>query len=475
MSRSALVLFASSLFLLLSSFFLIYSSFSSLPPEIPLWYTRPWGPLRLGPSQKLYLLPVLGGALLVFNFLIAFFFSKKGERVLAELFALLSLANSSLLALSALRIIRLVGRVSVISSPILSLVQPFSVGLLFSLVLTPLLIRLGRRLRLVDRPHGPYIDVRPLPRLGGVGIFLSFAATALIFLPLDRNLTSLLLGGLLLTVVGTVDDILNLPPLVLGVSHILAALVLVFGGVGITFVSNPLSFLAGPPIFQLDRVRFSLELGNFSCNLPLLAGFFTLVWVFALINIVDWLDGLDGLAAGVGIIASAVILGISVKFHTPVTATLSLALGGVLLGFLLFNFSPARILLGSGGYLLGFLVATLAIYSGGKIATTLLVLALPILDTLLVLTARLRRGQPLYLGDKTHLHHRLLERGLKVRQVVFLEWLLCALLGAAALLLTGWKKLLAIIIVFTAGLIFNQFFGLTVSELKDRVRRGGAG
>jgi len=177
----------------------------------------------------------------------------------------------------------------------------------------------------------------------------------------------------------------------------------------------------------------------------------------------------------VGVITSAVILGISLIFYTPTTATLSLALGGVLLGFLVFNFSPAKILLGSGGYLLGFFLAVLGIYSGGKIATALLVLALPMLDTLLVLWGRFRRGKPLHLGDRTHLHHRLLERGLSVRQVVLVEWGLCGLLGAAAVLLHGWQKLLAIAAVFVIGLGFNQLSGLTISKLKDKVRRVKAG
>lgn len=471
MSKTPTLIFAGSFLLLLAAFLVVYFSLSTLPPEVPLWYTRPWGQLRLGRPQNLYFIPAAGAAVLLLNLLVYWTLAKKREGTVAQIFPLLSLASLFLLTLAVLRIVNLVGPGLKISLPAIKLLQPLVVGFFFALGLTPLMIRIGKRWRLIDRPHGPYIDVRPLVRLGGVVIFASLALTSLIFLPLDKHLTALLLGGLWLAVVGTVDDVFNLSPLVLGACHLLAALILVLGGLGIDFVSNPFSTFGGPKIFPLDIWQIPFTIKNVTYHLTVLADLFTLLWVFALINIVDWLDGLDGLASGVGVIAAAVILGISLKFHTPATASLSLILGGVLLGFLFYNFSPAKILLGSGGYLLGFLIAALAIFSGGKIATTLLVLGLPILDTLLVLVGRFRRGRPLHLGDKTHLHHRLLEKGLSVRQVVLLEWGLCGLLGAAAFFLTGWKKLLVIVAVFVFGLLFNQLFGLTVSELRDKVRR----
>ena len=460
MTKTPLLIFLVSSGLLLLTTFVVYSHLSSLPPEIPLWYTKPWGAARLAPSEKLSLIPILGGALLVLNLLIYRLLSKRREDNAALTFALLTLACSALLTLSALRIVNLVGRGLEISLSSLNLICPLLTGFLVSLILTPLLIRIGKRLRFIDRPHGPYINVRPLVRLGGVVIFLSFTAVAAFFLPLEKHLLALLLGGFWLTVVGTVDDIFDLSPPVLGLAHAAAALILVLGGIGIDFVTNPLSFLGGPKIFHLDIWQIPFQIQGLTYHLTVLADLFTLIWVFALINIVDWLDGLDGLASGVGVVSTAVILAISLIFHTPVTATLSLILGGVLLGFLAFNFSPAKILLGSGGYLLGFLIAGLGIFSGGKIATALLVLGLPVLDTLIVLWGRFRRGRPLHLGDRTHLHHRLLERGLSVRQVVLLEWGLCALLGGAAVFLTGWKKLLAIAAVFIFGFLFNQLFGL---------------
>ena len=477
MSKTPTLILVTSFLLVLGATLAVYLTLASLPPEVPLWYTLPWGTPRLSSPNSLYIIPIVEAVAFFLNLLIYWGLAKKREGTVAQVFASLSLALSLLLTLSVLRIINLVGPGLKASLPFLKLLRPFLVGFLFALGLTPLAIRVGKRLRLIDRPHGPYIDVRPLVRLGGVVLFLGLALTILIFLPLDKHLTALLLGGLWLTIVGTIDDVFNLSPRVLGAAHLVAALILVLGGLGIDFVTNPLSFLGGPKIFQLDFWQIPFEIKGVIYHLTVLADLFTLLWVFTLINIVDWLDGLDGLASGVGVVASAVILGISLIFYTPATATLSLALGGVLLGFLVFNFSPAKILLGSGGYLLGFFLAVLGIYSGGKIATALLVLALPVLDTMFVLLNRFRRGRPLQLGDKTHLHHRLLEKGLSVRQVVLLEWGLCGLLGAAALFLTGWKKLLAIAAVFAVGLIFNQSQHLfsvikgAGSELRGRFRR----
>ncbi len=475
MNKTSTFTLAISFLLVLASALVVYLTLSSLPPEVPLWYTLPWGAERLSSPKGLYVIPAAGVVALILNFLVYWGLTKKREGTAAQVFASLGLAISLLLALSVLRIVNLVGPGLKVSLVALNLLRPLLVGFLFALGLTPLAIRIGKRRRLIDRPHGPYVDVRPLVRLGGVVLFVALTLTVLIFLPLDKHLSAFILGGLWLTIVGTIDDVFNLSPLVLGAAHLVAALILVLGGLGIDFVTNPLSFLGGPKIFQLDVWQIPFDIKGITYHLTVLADLFTVVWVFGLINIVDWLDGLDGLASGVGVIAATVILGISLIFYTPVTATLSLALGGVLLGFLVFNFSPAKILLGSGGYLLGFLLAVLSIYSGGKIATAVLVLGLPVLDTLFVLLKRFRRGQPLHLGDRTHLHHRLLERGLSVRQVVLMEWGLCGLLGAAALFLTGWKKLLAIAAVFAVGLIFNQLSGLTLSELKGRLRRVKAG
>jgi UDP-GlcNAc:undecaprenyl-phosphate GlcNAc-1-phosphate transferase len=449
MRKSLFLSFAVSFLVAASSAALIFRALPLLPPEVPLWYTRGWGLGRLDKPEMLLLLPFLSLTILAVNLAIGYLLLRKREVVLAQSLAFLTLVVSFFLGFSVWRVVNLVGPSRQIFNINLQPLIPFFLSLLLSLVLTPLAIRVGRRVRLIDRPHGPYERVRPLVRMGGLVLFATFFVPALLLTPVDKELLMLILGGLLLVLLGILDDLRHLPAWILGVSHFAAALILIGGGVLMTFVRNPLFPWWGEGVLYL--------------SIPL-AALFTLIWVFALINIVNWLDGLDGLATGVGLIAAVTLFAISLKFQTPLPMTLSLILTGALLGFLPFNFYPAKIILGGGAYLLGFILAALAIHSGGRTATTLLVLALPTLDVVIVLLNRFREGKPLYLGDKTHLHHRLRERGLTVRQTVLVEWFLCLLLGAAAVMLAGLAKLFAIAGVFVVGLSINYFLKVKRAE-----------
>lgn len=449
---------------------LVYSLEDFLPPLVPLWYTQRWGPSRLGFPSHLYWLLLLSLFILLLNGALYLWLRSKREETVAEIFALLGVSAAFFLSYSVWRIVTLVSPKSFLLAERPDLLLPFLVAFVLSVIATFAALKIGRRFRLVDRPHGPYEKVRPLVRLGGLSLFVSFALGAVAFTPVDKNLFALLGGGLLLVVVGLVDDLFALPPWILGVSHLLAASILILGGLGMAYVRNPLSPFFGGNIIRLDLFKVH--------NLTLLSDLFTVVWVFSLINIVNWLDGLDGLAAGIGFIASLTLFAISLKFNTPLPMTLSLILAGVLLGFLPFNFYPAKIILGSGGYLLGFFLATLAIYSEGRTATALLVLALPVWDTMIVLINRLRLGKPLYLGDRTHLHHRLLERGFTVRQVVGLEWAICLTLGAVSLFLTGLGKLAATLCVLGGGLLINYppaIKGARLASMRQWLRFGSRG
>lgn len=468
MIKRAALLFVFGFILTLAAYILTASLREFLPPLIPLWYTQKWGPSRLSSPQNLFLVAAISFGILFLNGLLCLFLKSKREEVIAQVFAALALSSSFFLGYSVWRIINLVSPKSPSLVLRTSLLLPFVVAFAFSASLTGAALKIGRRLRLIDRPHGPYEKVRPLVRLGGISLFASFALSVLIFANVDKHLVALLAGGLILIMVGLMDDLYHLPPWVLGISHLLAALSLVLGGLGMSYVRNPLSLFFGGAIIHLDVFKIPFIINGVAYHLNLLADLFTVLWVFSLINIVNWLDGLDGLAAGVGLIASLTLFAISFKFGTPLPMMLSLIVAGVLLGFLPFNFSPAKIILGSGGYLLGFFLATLSILSEGRAATALLVLSLPVLDTLIVLINRFRTGKPLYLGDKTHLHHRLLDKGLTVRQVVILEWGICSGLGASSLFLTGLGKLLVVGLVLGGGLALNYLPGARIAKLKGR-------
>ncbi|MCA9969349.1 MAG: undecaprenyl/decaprenyl-phosphate alpha-N-acetylglucosaminyl 1-phosphate transferase, partial [Anaerolineales bacterium] len=193
-----------------------------------------------------------------------------------------------------------------------------------------------------------------------------------------------------------------------------------------------------------------------------LALLFSLFWMVGMINAVNFLDGLDGLAAGVGTIAALLFAWHSYRLAAAgalgqtTVAAFGLALAGALLGLLPFNFAPARIFLGSGAYVLGYQLATLSILAPAKIATALLVLAIPIIDVAWQIVARLRRGQSPFRGDRGHLHFRLSDGGWPTRRIVLLYYLFTLAFGLVAIFASGLVKLIVLLGLVTAvvGLLF---------------------
>ncbi len=323
--------------------------------------------------------------------------------------------------------------------------QPYFLTFLATLgatiVLTPLARVLLRRYGFMDRyePHSTHRD--PRPRGGGVVIALVFAVAVLVLLPWDLRLVGMLVGALVILIPNFIDDRTNgIPWWGRLLSELIGALIVVWSGVGISALSNPLS---GEAVF----------LG------PVISGVFTVVWILVAINAMNWLDGLDGLATGVGAIAALTLFGLALLPYVdqPSMATMAIALAGALAGFLVFNFAPATIKLGdAGSTFLGFVLSVLAIYASGKVATFFLVLGLPLLDVAWVIFRRvvLEKRSP-FSGDRKHFHHRLLALGLKTPTVVLIFYGFSAVSGATALLVQGaQKKLLAIgLMTFTMILL----------------------
>lgn len=303
---------------------------------------------------------------------------------------------------------------------------------ILSLLLTPLIRRLAIKFNIVDQPGGRRINQQPIPRLGGVAIVASFWLVILLvqsirpellnftnqtILGIDKNLFGVLLGSLILVAAGIVDDVKGLSPAQKLGAQILAAVMIPLFGIHIQWLAHP---LGGPDI-----------------QLPLwLDTALIIVWIAGLINVVNWLDGLDGLATGISTIAALILffLSLAAFVNQPATALLAIVAFGASLGFLPSNFNPAKIFLGdSGSMFLGFLLAIFAVISGGKLATAGLVLGIPILDAAWVILRRLAGGQKPWAADRKHLHHRLLDAGLNQRQTVVLYWTFSALFGSIAL------------------------------------------
>jgi UDP-GlcNAc:undecaprenyl-phosphate GlcNAc-1-phosphate transferase len=298
----------------------------------------------------------------------------------------------------------------------------YGAGIAFLIVvlLTPAVGGMARLLGAVDRPSDRRLNRRPIPRLGGLAIFLGLLVPALAFLDLSGESRGVLLGAAVATVVGAVDDFRGLSPPTKLVGQILAAAIPIAFGVWIDHFTLPF-------VGAVDLTGW--------IGVPL-----SVLWIVAVMNMVNFLDGLDGLAAGVCAIAGVTFSILALSLGKVDPAILSAIVAAGCLGFLRHNFFPARIFMGDSGALcLGFILASVSIQGLLKTASTvvlllpLLVLAVPIIDTSFVVAKRLKYKQPIYAADRSHLHHRFVNIGYSQRRAAVTMWLWCGSLAGAAL------------------------------------------
>ncbi len=288
------------------------------------------------------------------------------------------------------------------------------------LLLTPAVGSAARYLRVVDRPREGDRARPAVPRLGGLALFLGMLVPSLAFLPLGGELRGVVLGAAVATTVGAVDDFR-----------------------GLTWwqkLAGQLTAAAIPTGFGVWVHKFTFPVLGVHALPPWVGVTLTIVGIVAVMNMVNFLDGLDGLAAGVCAISGATFAIIELSLGGIGAAVLSAIVCGACLGFLRHNFYPARIFMGdSGAMLLGFTLAAVSVQGLLKTAALatlvlpLLVLAVPVLDTSFVVAKRLRSGQPIYVADARHLHHRFLRIGFSERRAVVHLWAWCATLALAAL------------------------------------------
>jgi UDP-GlcNAc:undecaprenyl-phosphate/decaprenyl-phosphate GlcNAc-1-phosphate transferase len=288
------------------------------------------------------------------------------------------------------------------------------------MLLTPAVGGMARLLGAVDTPGGRRLNVHPVPRLGGLALFLGIFVPSLAFLPLGRETRGLLLGAAIAVTVGAIDDFRGLRWWEKLGGQLLAAGVPTWFGIWVDRFTFPFVGIHTVPGWL---------------GVPL-----TILWIVAIMNMVNFLDGLDGLAAGVAAIAASTFAVIALSLAKPDAAIMSAIVFGACVGFLRHNFYPARIFMGdSGALLLGFVLAALSVQGLLKTAATvalffpLLVLAVPIVDTTFVVARRLRHGQKVFEGDQAHLHHRFLRRGFSQPRAAVTIWIWCSSLAAAAL------------------------------------------
>lgn len=319
----------------------------------------------------------------------------------------------------------------------------FLITAALSAAITPLIIKIARQFKILDFPDDQrkmHTEVKPL--LGGLAPFLAFFSIIgflcwfqpeflLAKIPV-RHLIGLAIGAGFLMIGGILDDKFRLRPSFQIVFPTLSALTIIGSGIGVKEITNPFGGVISFADWQAD--------------------IFTFVWLMGVMYTTKLLDGLDGLVSGLTVIGSGIILFLATttQWYQPEIGLMSAIASGAFAGFLLWNFFPAKIFLGEGGSTFaGFLLGVLAIISGGKIATTLLVLGIPILDFGWVILRRLFWEKKSFVhDDKKHLHFRLLEAGFSHRNAVLVLYLAAALFGVTTLVLQSREKLVALGILF---------------------------
>ena len=337
---------------------------------------------------------------------------------------------------------------------VLFMIFAFIVSFAFTFATTPLVRRFAFKIGAIDIPKdNRRMHKKPTPRIGGLAIIFGFTVATLCFAQPSRQLYGTLAGAAIIAVMGVIDDCKNLPAKLKFVIQIIAALVVVFAGdIKIDVFTNP-NFLSDNPYWVLPE-WLSVTL--------------TVIWIVFITNAVNFIDGLDGLAAGVSAIMSISLVFISIRVGEYSIAILGIALMGSCFGFLPFNFNPAKIFMGdTGATFLGFMLATLSIqgvfksYAVISFAVPLLILGLPLFDALFAMIRRILRGQSPMTADRGHLHHRLVDMGFSQKQTVFILYAISGVLGITAVLLaeSGVLRALLLVICVLILLLIGSMLG----------------
>ncbi|MCL4474062.1 MAG: undecaprenyl/decaprenyl-phosphate alpha-N-acetylglucosaminyl 1-phosphate transferase [Actinobacteria bacterium] len=334
----------------------------------------------------------------------------------------------------------------------------FVVAAAIVFIVTPTVGSIARFVGAMDEPNARKIHEDPTPRLGGLAIFFGFMIPALLFLELTDQMKGVLVGASIITLFGAVDDFHDTSPLVKFAGQFIAAGCLVWYGLHIDYFTLP----------HFGTINLA----------PALAIPLTLIWVVALINIVNFIDGMDGLAAGVCTIAAGTFAVIAISMGRPGAGILAAILAGTTLGFLRHNFFPASIFMGdSGSMLLGFILAAVTVHGVLKsvaavtLVIPLLIMGVPMFDLSLTIMRRVKNRQNIFRPDRGHLHHRLFNIGFSQRKAVLVLYAWCTLMSSLAL---SMRFAPGFVTVILAGVVIavSLYLVYLLDILQVRSRRG---
>ncbi|ADI00546.1 glycosyltransferase family 4 protein [Salisediminibacterium selenitireducens] len=325
---------------------------------------------------------------------------------------------------------------------IIALAVTFALAFFTSLAITPLVIKLAFKLNFVDHPGQRRVHQKATPRLGGLGIFIAFLAGLSYALTQIELPLGILAGALIIVVTGLLDDRFSIRPIQKLFGQSIAAVFVLIDG----------------PIINTLTVPFSDSAIVIS---PYIAVPIAFIWILGITNAVNLIDGLDGLAGGVSLIAALSIFTMAIMTGNMAVAFMVIALAGGLLGFLFFNFHPAKIFMGdSGSLLLGYLLAVFSVISFKQVTFVtliipIIILAVPIVDTMIAIIRRKLNNKRIMEADKHHLHHKLLAMGFSHRATVLFIYMIAAFFGIAAVLFYT-SGLLGSTIIFLFCLLMTE-------------------
>ena len=342
-------------------------------------------------------------------------------------------------------------------------VLPFAIALIISLVITPLTILwFTKKGWLIDpkkMPHPAHIHKIPVPKGGGIPIYLAVTITIFILLKPDHHLMAIAMAGLLALIVGVIDDIKSSNPYLRLAMNFLVTLIIVASGIGIAYITNPLG-----GVVNLTWPRIAFDLLGSHHEIWILADLFALLWIPSLMNAINWSSGVDGQISGVTTIAAVVLGLISLNYSADITqwpvATLAFATAGAFAGLTVFHFYPQKIMPGySATSLAGLYLGVISILATAKVGALIIVLGIPLIDFVYLLVKRILSGKSPVWGDKSHLHHKLLAMGWGKRRVALFYWAAAVVLGVAALSFEARTKLIIMIglVILMAIFILWQY------------------
>lgn len=326
------------------------------------------------------------------------------------------------------------------SQQLIFLVFSFVIAFVFSFAMTPVVKRFAFKIKAIDVPRdNRRMHKRPIPRLGGLAIIFGFMVSILCFGEMTKSLAATLIGAMIIAVMGIVDDVKALDAKPKFLIQIIAALIVVlFGELRIKVFTNPIIWSGLPYIVLPEWVSIV----------------FSVLWIVFITNAVNFIDGLDGLAAGVSAIMTVSMVFIAGRLGEYSVAIIGTALMGACFGFLPYNFNPAKIFMGdTGSTFLGFILATLSIqgvfksYAVISFAVPLLILGLPLFDAIFAMIRRIMKGQSPMHADRGHLHHRLIDMGFSQKQTVFILYAISGVLGITAVILAESGALRAVLLL----------------------------